>query len=46
MPPIIPIDILIVGSGPSGMSTALHLVKRDSSWASRLLVALVEWFPQ
>lgn len=38
MTPSIPIDVLIVGSGPSGMSTALHLVKRDPAWASRLLV--------
>ena len=32
------VDVLIVGSGPSGMSTALHLVKRDPSWAQRLVV--------
>lgn len=32
------VDVLIVGSGPSGMSTALHLVKQDPSWAQRLVV--------
>lgn len=32
------VDVLIVGSGPSGMSTALHLVDVDPSWAERLVV--------
>lgn len=32
------IDVLIVGSGPSGISTALHLVHQDKSWANRILV--------
>ncbi|MDX1413725.1 MAG: FAD-dependent monooxygenase [Candidatus Promineifilaceae bacterium] len=32
------IDVLIVGSGPSGTSTALHLVKSDPSWASRIVI--------
>jgi flavin-dependent dehydrogenase len=32
------IDILIVGSGPSGMSTALHLVKLDPEWSNRIIV--------
>lgn len=32
------VDVLIVGSGPSGMSTALHLVQRDPTWAERLVV--------
>lgn len=32
------VDVLIVGSGPSGMSTALHLVQADPSWAERLIV--------
>lgn len=36
--PIYPIDVLIVGSGPAGISTALHLVQQDPSWADRLLV--------
>jgi geranylgeranyl reductase family protein len=32
------VDILIVGSGPAGSSTALHLVKHDPAWAGRMLV--------
>ena len=32
------IDVLIVGSGPAGLSTALHLVKADPAWAKRMLV--------
>jgi flavin-dependent dehydrogenase len=32
------VDVLIVGSGPAGMSTALHLVKADPAWTGRLIV--------
>lgn len=32
------VDVLIVGSGPAGMSTALHLVKADPAWAGRIVV--------
>ncbi|MDX1662888.1 MAG: NAD(P)/FAD-dependent oxidoreductase [Candidatus Promineifilaceae bacterium] len=32
------VDILIIGSGPSGISTALHLVQRNAAWAERVLV--------
>lgn len=32
------VDVLIVGSGPSGSSTALHLVQQDPTWANRILV--------
>jgi menaquinone-9 beta-reductase len=32
------VDILIVGSGPSGISTALHLVKNNPAWAERMVV--------
>lgn len=32
------IDVLIVGSGPAGMSTALHLVQADPTWASRVVI--------
>lgn len=32
------VDVLIVGSGPSGMSTALHLVQADPSWTERIVV--------
>ena len=32
------IDVLIVGSGPSGISTALHLARLDPTWAGRVVV--------
>jgi geranylgeranyl reductase family protein len=32
------VDVLIVGSGPSGTSTALHLVEYNPSWAERIVV--------
>lgn len=32
------IDVLVVGSGPAGMSTALHLIKRDPGWSRRMIV--------
>ncbi len=32
------VDLLIVGSGPAGTSTALHLIKKDPSWADRIAV--------
>ena len=32
------VDVLIVGSGPSGISTALHLVRHDPAWAGRVVV--------
>lgn len=32
------VDVLIVGSGPSGTSTALHLIKNNPEWADRIVV--------
>ncbi len=32
------VDVLIVGSGPAGMSTALHLAQIDPAWAQRMVV--------
>lgn len=32
------VDILIVGSGPAGTSTALHLIKQDPAWAGRIVI--------
>ena len=33
-----PVDVLIVGAGLAGISTALHLVKANPSWAQRIVV--------
>lgn len=32
------VDVIIVGAGPAGMSTALHLVKANAAWAKRIVV--------
>lgn len=32
------IDLLIIGSGPAGLSVALHLQQQDSNWAERLIL--------
>ena len=32
------VDVLIIGSGPSGTSTALHLLQQDPAWANRIIV--------
>jgi flavin-dependent dehydrogenase len=38
MPQVEKVDVLIVGSGPAGMSTALHLIAADRSWSGRVVV--------
>ncbi len=40
------IDLLIAGAGPAGLSTAMHLVKLDPSWADRLVVLEREAHPR
>lgn len=32
------IDVVIVGAGPAGLSTALHLVQHQPAWVDRILV--------
>ena len=32
------IDLVIIGAGPAGISTALHLLQTDPSWKARLVV--------
>ena len=39
-------DVLIVGSGPAGTATALHLALSDAGWARRILVLEKEVHPR
>lgn len=32
------LDVIIVGAGPAGLSTAMHLLRLDASWSRRMLV--------
>lgn len=32
------VDVLIIGTGPSGSSTALHLLQQDPDWAKRIVM--------
>ncbi len=32
------IDVAIIGAGPSGLGTAMHLIRQDPSWAERMVV--------
>jgi len=41
-----PIDILIIGGGPAGISTALHLVQSSPELAPRILVLEKAYFPR
>ncbi|MFO0725895.1 MAG: NAD(P)/FAD-dependent oxidoreductase [Myxococcota bacterium] len=39
-------DVIIVGGGPSGTSTALHLSHRDPSWGARTLILEKARYPR
>ncbi len=39
-------DILILGGGPAGLSTALHLTRLDPSFARRILILEKEHYPR
>lgn len=38
MSKVVSVDVLIIGSGPAGTSTALHLVRQNPNWAKRIVV--------
>ncbi len=40
------VDVLIIGSGPSGTSTALHMVKINPDWAKRIVILEKEVHPR
>ena len=32
------VDLIVIGSGPAGVSTALHLLQREQAWAQRMIL--------
>jgi menaquinone-9 beta-reductase len=39
-------DVLVVGCGPAGVSTAMHLLSADPSWRERMLIVDKATFPR
>lgn len=40
------IDLVIIGAGPAGVSTALHLLQLDPSWSERMILIEKEQHPR
>ena len=40
------VDVAIIGAGPAGLSTALHLLQLDPNWSDRLVVLEKERHPR
>jgi flavin-dependent dehydrogenase len=39
------VDVAVIGGGPAGLSTALHLLQLDPSWSKRIIVLEEEIHP-
>jgi flavin-dependent dehydrogenase len=39
-------DVVVIGGGPAGLSTAMHLVQQDPGWRERLVVLEKETHPR
>jgi menaquinone-9 beta-reductase len=41
-----PVDLIILGSGPAGVSAALHLIQIDPAWAGRMVILEKDHHPR
>lgn len=44
--PVRDYEVAIVGSGPAGLATAMHLIRQEAAWADRLVVLEKENHPR